>query len=279
MAGVNQSFLESPQVKKLSQITYDMWQLGWAERHSGNISCLLTEEEVSPYLDTDSALRRISLDFPVNELANRYLLITGSGKYFKNIKDDLEGSLGLLRIHEDGKGADLLCGLADGGRPTSELPTHLMSHIVRSRRDPSHRVIMHTHPTHLVAMSFNHDLDEQRFTRTLWKMCTECIVVFPEGIGILPWMVPGTDSIGRATARKMEQCRLVLWPHHGIFGAGTSLDDAFGLIETAEKAAQVYMLANGQRGGMKQAITDRELLELAHTFGVTPASWFQPAKE
>lgn len=279
MAGVSRSFLDSPIVRKLSQITYDIWQLGWAERNSGNISCLLTEEEVSPYLDSGSALRSIFLNFRVSELANRYLLITGSGKYFKNIKDDPKGCLGLLRIQEDGKSADLLWGLSDGGHPTSELPTHLMSHVVRLKRDPSHRIIMHTHPTHLVAMSFNHELDEQRFTKTLWKMCTESIVVFPEGIGILPWMVPGTDLIGRATARKMEQYRLVLWPHHGVFGAGTSLDEVFGLIETAEKAAQVYMLANGQRGGIKQTITDRELMDLADAFGVTPASWFHPAKE
>lgn len=279
MAGVSRSFSDSPTVRKLSQITYDIWQLGWAERNSGNISCLLTEEEVSPYLDSGSALRSIFLNFRVSELANRYLLITGSGKYFKNIKDDPKGCLGLLRIQEDGKSADLLWGLSDGGHPTSELPTHLMSHVVRLKRDPSHRIIMHTHPTHLVAMSFNHELDEQRFTKTLWKMCTESIVVFPEGIGILPWMVPGTDLIGRATARKMEQYRLVLWPHHGVFGAGTSLDEVFGLIETAEKAAQVYMLANGQRGGIKQTITDRELMDLADAFGVTPASWFHPAKE
>lgn len=276
---VKKSFLESPNVKKLSQITYDMWQLGWAERHSGNISCILTEEEVTPYLDTDSALRSLSLGFQVNELANRYLLLTGSGKYFKNIKDDPESCLGLVRIREDGKSADLLWGLADGGRPTSELPTHLMSHVVRLKQDPSHRIILHTHPTHLLAMSFNHELDEQRFTKTLWKMCTECIIVFPEGVGILPWMVPGTDLIGKATARKMEQYRLVLWPHHGIFGAGNTLDEAFGLIETAEKAAQVYLLANGQQGGIKQAITDQELMDLANTFGVTPASWFHPEKE
>ena len=276
---VSRSFLDSPTVRKLSQITYDMWQLGWAERNSGNISCLLTEEEISPYLDSGSALRSISLNFQIGELANCYLLITGSGKYFKNIKDDPEGCLGLLRIHEDGKSADLLWGLSGDAQPTSELPTHLMSHVVRLKRDPSHRIIMHTHPTHLLAMSFNHVLDEQRFTKTLWKMCTESIVVFPEGIGILPWMVPGTDLIGKATARKMEQYRLVLWPHHGVFGAGTSLDEVFGLIETAEKAAQVYMLANGQRGGIKQTITDRELMDLAHAFGVTPASWFHPAKE
>lgn len=100
-------------------------------------------------------------------------------------------------------------------------------------------------------------------------MCTECIVVFPEGVGIIPWMVPGTDAIGRATAAKMKNVRLVVWPHHGVFGAGTTMDEAFGLIETAEKAAQVYTIVCAQ-GGIKQAITDQQLLELADAFGVVP---------
>jgi rhamnulose-1-phosphate aldolase len=99
-------------------------------------------------------------------------------------------------------------------------------------------------------------------------MCTECIVVFPEGLGIIPWMVPGSDSIGRATADKMKHHRAVLWPHHGIFGTGSTLDEAFGLIETIEKAAQIYMLIAGK--DIRQRITDEELAELARAFGVTP---------
>ena len=31
-------------------------------------------------------------------------------------------------------------------------------------------------------------------------MCTECLVVFPDGVGIIPWLVPGTNEIGVATA-------------------------------------------------------------------------------
>ena len=35
-------------------------------------------------------------------------------------------------------------------------------------------------------MNYVHELDEKKFTHTLWEMCTECIVVFPDGIGVLP---------------------------------------------------------------------------------------------
>ena len=69
-------------------------------------------------------------------------------------------------------------------------------------------------------------------------MITECIVVFPDGVGVLPWMVCGNEEIGLATAKKMETCRIVVWAHHGILASGSSLNDAFGLIETVNKAAK-----------------------------------------
>ncbi len=265
-----QSILSAPFLKEMMTTTHDMWQLGWDELNGGNISLLLTEEEVEPYVNIDHVLRWITLDFPVKELAGRYFLVTASGKYFRKIIENPDECLVLLRVSEDGKSIEVLWGLSDGGNPTSELPSHFMSHIERLKYDPEHRVIMHSHTTNLIAMTFTHDLDEISLTRTLWQMCTECIVVFPEGVGILPWMVPGTSEIGQETAKKMSEFRLVVWPHHGIFGAGKSLAEAFGLIETVEKAAKVYMLASAHQGGMKQVITDEELLDLANAFQVNP---------
>ncbi|MDL4843045.1 rhamnulose-1-phosphate aldolase [Aquibacillus rhizosphaerae] len=267
----NEHVLMAPFVKEMMDTTYNMWKFGWDERNGGNISYLLTEEEIAPFIDTHRVLRTIPLDFPVTELANKYFIVTGSGKYFKNVIEKPEDCLGIIRVNADGNSIDLLWGLEKDAKPTSELASHFMSHIIRLKKDPKHRVIMHTHTTNVIAMTFTHELDEKAFTKTLWRMCTECIVVFPEGVGILPWMVPGTDLIGKETAKKMNEHRLVVWPHHGIFSAGESIDDAFGLIETAEKAAQVYMLVSSHQGGMKQAITDQQLLDLANVFGVTPA--------
>ena len=172
----------------------------------------------------------------------------------------------LIRLAEGGQTAQLLWGYTDGGSFTSELPAHMMSHGVRLQVDPQSRVVMHCHPTNLLAMTFVHDLDEAAFTRTLWQMCTECIVVFPDGVGVLPWMLCGTNSIGEATAEKMKEFRLVIWGMHGIYGAGKTMDETFGLIETVEKAAQIYMLtAHMPR---INTIKDSEMQELAEFFGV-----------
>ncbi|BDP48788.1 hypothetical protein EfmJHP10_02240 [Enterococcus faecium] len=148
-----------------------------------------------------------------------------------------------------------------------------MSHIARLEVDPDNRIVMHCHASHLLAMSFTHELDERSFSRTLWQMCTECLVVFPEGISIIPWMVPGTNEIGEATAEKMKETRLVLWPQHGIYGSGKDMDEVFGLIETAEKAAEVYTYVKAQ-GPILQTITDENLWHLADAFGVTPKAGY-----
>ena len=103
----------------------------------------------------------------------------------------------------------------------------------------------------------------------LWEGSTECLVVFPDGVGILPWMVPGTDEIGQATAETMQKHSLVLWPFHGVFGSGPTLDETFVLIDTAEKSAEVLVKVLSM-GGMKQTITREELIALGKRFNVQP---------
>lgn len=253
-------------IQELCDTTENMYRLGWDERNGGNISYLLHEEEVAVCLDINCVRRTIPLGFDAKELIGKYFLVTGTGKYFKNVEGDPEANLGIIRIAKDGETAELLWGYSDGGKFTSELPAHLMCHMARLKQDPENRVIIHSHPTHTLAMNYVHELDEKKFTHTLWEMCTECIVVFPDGVGILPWMLCGTNSIGEATAKKMEEFRLVIWGMHGIYGAGKSLDETFGLIETVEKAAQIYMLTcNRPR---INTITDAQLKELAEAFGV-----------
>jgi len=265
--------LESVFVKEMIEVTTNLYNHGWDERNGGNVSYLLKDEDVIPYIDINKVIREIPMQFDASKLATKIFLVTGSGKYFKNVKNAPAKNIGLIRIKEDGKSLELLWGLEDEAVPTSELPSHLMTHISRLSVDPNNRIVMHCHASHLLAMTYSHDLDEKSFTRTLWKMCTECLVVFPEGVSIIPWLVPGTNKIGEATAEKMKETRLVVWPHHGIYGAGKDIDEVYGLIETAEKAAEVYTYVQAQ-GGIKQTITDEQLLDLAEAFEVVPRKEF-----
>lgn len=264
--------MTAPFVTEVRKICQVMYNKGWDERNGGNISCILDSKEVAEYIDITKVQRWIPLESAKAELAGKIFIVTGTGKYFKNVYDDPCNNLGIIVVSEDGASVGVLWGFEDGGRPTSELSSHLLSHIVRLKADPKHRVIMHTHATNLLAMTFVVELSEREFSRILWQMCTECLVVFPDGIGVLPWMVCGSDDIGFATAQKMKDYRMVIWGQHGIFGAGHDIDETFGLIETAEKAAEVYFkIANLP---LKQTITDDELKKLAAAFGVTPKAGF-----
>ena len=244
----------------------NMYNHGWDERNGGNVSWMLEEADVTEYVDVNKVLRVIPTGFSAPELAGRYFIVTGTGKYFKNVQYDPARNMGLFRIAADGENAELLWGYSDGGQFTSELPAHLMSHVSRLKVNPANRVVMHCHPANLLAMTYVHTLDEKEFTRTLWQMCTECIVVFPDGVNVLPWMLCGTNEIGEATAEKMQTARLVVWAQHGIYGAGVDLDETFGLIETAEKGAEIYMKI--AHLPLVNTITDEQMHQLEKRFNI-----------
>ena len=57
----------------------------------------------------------------------------------------------------------------------------------------------------------------------------------------------------------------MVWAQHGLYGAGSDLDEAFGLIETAEKAAEIYMKI--AHLPILNTITDEQLKLIADYFG------------
>ncbi len=259
--------LNAPFVQDMCRATANMYRQGWDERNGGNISYMLDEKDVAEYLDVTKVIREIPTGFDAKALAGKYFIVTGTGKYFKNVEIDPENNLGIVRISADGSKAELLWGYSDGGKFTSEFPAHMMSHIQRLAVDPNHRIVMHSHPTYTIAMNAVCPIDEKDFTHKLWQSNTEAIVVFPDGVGVLPCMVCGTNEIGEATAEKMKNFRLVVWSNHGIYGTGKDMDEAFGLIETVEKTAQIYMLALGHT---LNVIPDETLKALADRFSVHP---------
>jgi rhamnulose-1-phosphate aldolase len=261
---------ESWFVAEMIRVTTDMWQKGWDERNGGNVSLRLTKEDVAPYLPLWTSPRVRPMTEPVRGLDGECFLVTGTGAYFRNVEREPQENLGIIRVIDGGDAVEILWGFGSDGGPTSELPAHLKSHYACQLREGTpKRVIMHCHATNLVSLSYVLELTSANITRALWEGSTECLVVFPDGIGTLEWMVPGTDSIGDATAALLSHHPLALWPFHGVFAAGSTLNEAFGLIDTVEKSSELLVKIISM-GGPRQTISTQNLIDLARHFGVTP---------
>ena len=249
---------------------------GFHERNGGNLSYRMTADDVKaakallkgrkpgPWVDVDP-----KGDVAVPGLAGEWFLVTGSGKFFRNVAYDTEASVAICEL--DGAGAHyrLRWGLRDGGRPTSEFSSHLMNLEAKDRASGGRvRVIYHAHPASLIAMTFVVPLTARAWTRALWNTMTECPVIFPEGVGVVKWMVPGGREIAVATSKLMEKYNNVVWAHHGLFCAADTFDNAMGQMETIEKAARIFMTVRAS--GMKpvSGITTAGYKAIGKAFGV-----------
>ena len=251
----------------------DGWDQGWHERNGGNLTYRMRPKEVEqcrPYFNAIPG-QWVNMGVQADNLRGEFFISTGSGKYFRNVPLAPQDNICIVEINEAGDAWRIVWGLEKGGRPTSEFPSHFLNHSVRKEATGGAcRVIYHAHPANLIAMTYILPLTARDFTRALWKSATECPVVFPGGVGVVPWMVPGGSNIALATSQLMKEYDAAVWAHHGLFASGPDFDTTFGLMHTIEKAAQIYILAlSAGQGRILQTIEDDDLRAIAKDFGVT----------
>lgn len=262
--------LDAEFVQGFMRMADDGWNQGWHERNGGNLSYRIKPEEVESVKEELQPRGWQSIGAAVPQLGGEYFLVTGSGKYFRNVAIKPQDSLCIIELDGAGENYRICWGLVNGGRPTSELPSHLMNHQVKAAATQGrHRVIYHCHPANTIALTFVLPLTDEAFTRELWEMATECPVVFPEGIGVVPWMVPGGRDIAVATSELMKQYNVAIWAHHGMFCSGTDFDEAFGLMHTVEKSAEILVKVLSMGAGKRQTIQPDDFRRLAADFGVS----------
>ena len=262
--------LDAEFVQGFIRMANDGWEQGWHERNGGNLSYRIRPEEVEAVKEDFEPKEWQPIGTSVPKLAKEYFLVTGSGKYFRNVIIKPEDSICIIELDEKGENYRIVWGLVNGGRPTSELPSHLMNHEVKMiATGGKHRVIYHAHTTNIIALTFVLPLEDKVFTRELWEMATECPVVFPEGVGVVPWMVPGGRDIAVATSELMKKYNLAIWAHHGMFASGEDFDLTFWLMHTAEKSAEILVKMLSMQPNKRQTITPDNFRGLAKDFNVT----------
>lgn len=258
-------------LKDYIRMCNDGWLQGWHERNGGNLTYRMTDEEVNecrPYFSFERPW--VNMGVQADNLKNEYFLATGSGKFFRNVILEPQDNICIVEINDKGDSYRIVWGLVKGGRPTSEFPSHFMNHSVRkAATNGENRVIYHAHPANVIALTYVLPLTAKAFTRALWQSATECPVVFPNGVGVVEWMVPGGSDIAMATSRLMEKYEAAVWAHHGLFCSGPDFDITFGLMHTIEKAAEIFVKVLSMGKDIKQTITDDNLRAIAKEFGVT----------
>lgn len=265
------NILEQPFVKGFIRMCTDGWNQGWHERNGGNLSYRIKEDEIKAVekdLKEDRAWQPIGTSVP--DLAGEFFLVTGSGRYMRNVSLDPEANISIIELDSKGENFRIRWGMRDGGRPTSELPSHLMNlEVKKISTNGAYRVVYHAHCTNIIALTFVLPLEDKTFTRELWECATECPVVFPQGIGVVPWMVPGGRDIAVATSRLMKEYDVAVWAHHGMFCAGPDFDTTFGLMHTVEKSAEILVKILSMVPAKRQTIQPDDFRALAKDFKVS----------
>lgn len=259
-------------IKEVAETLHRCWSMGWNEANGGNLSMRIDQEkhanDIKGFVASVKDIREIPLSKAEPDLAGEYFIVTGTGQYFRNAIAHPAQVLGVVQITEKGESYKILWGFENGGRATSEFPTHLAGHRTRLKQAKrQENVILHCHPPELITLSFVLPLNSALLTENLWTKMPECIVIFPDGLHVVEPMLPGTVNIADHTAEKMLMGRIVFWAHHGIFVSEKSLDSAFGLVETIEKSAMIHrkILSCGTQ---KQTISKTILMELIEAFNL-----------
>lgn len=117
------------------------------------------------------------------------------------------------------------------GRPSSETPMHLALY---QNRDDIQSVV-HAHPPISTAM-----------TVTGSPLATN---IMPEAVMVLgdvptvPYQMPSTWEFANMVGKAMQHTNAALLENHGAVAIGPSLQAAFNVMETIERAAQIFSIA------------------------------------
>ena len=265
-------------IHELCHVTYDMWNKGWDEYNGGNVSYRLTKDEANSLgadlLETAYAYyveerEEVEVLNVPEHVQGEYLLITASGSQFRTLCLQPEVDTGIIQLTPNGY--RVVAGFVTGKRPTSEIFMHILAHAARIKVDPEHRVVIHNHATNIAVYSLLDEVTSESLTLDLWSVLTESIVVFHDGIAVLPWEVPGTQLIGVDTARELATHRLVVWAKHGVLSTGKDYQDCFGLIETADKAAHIALelkRVSGKSVSENNVLSKADLRKICDVLGV-----------
>jgi rhamnulose-1-phosphate aldolase len=213
----------------------------------------------------------IDLPAPAPELAGFGFLATGSGRRLREIGVSPEQNLAFVRVEKGGRtGTQYTSPDRLFARLTSEINSHLAVHRDRiASTGGNFQALVHAQPLHLVYLSnIARYQDYLYFNRHVLRWQPECIANIPDGIGVVPFIVPGSSELMEANIRAMRDHHMVLWSKHGVMvRSDSSVKKACDLIEYAETSAR-YECLNLTNLGLGDGLTLSEIHAVCEANGI-----------
>jgi rhamnulose-1-phosphate aldolase len=161
----------------------------------------------------------------------------------RDVARDWTRRLCLAHLDAAGAGYTLPWRGGEDLRPTSEFNSHLAIHHTNAEIGREARVVVHTHPTEIIAMTHLAQFKSaDALNKVLWSMMPEAVFTFPEGVGFAPYQMTGTDALEQETVRVVRQHRVCVWEKHGCLAVGADVQSAFDVLDTVNKCARIFFL-------------------------------------
>ena len=219
------------EIEKVAEVAGYLWQKGWAERNGGNITVNVTEHADEAIRALPAISERYPIGTELPRLKGCYFFCKGTNRRMRD-----------LARRPMGYGA-----IATGN---------------------GYKAALHTHPIDLVAMTHNPAfLAKDVLTKLLWSMIPETRAFCPKGLGIVPYEMPSSVKLARATVEALKDYDVVMWEKHGVCAVGPDIIEAFDQVDVLSKAAQIYQTARAM-GFVPTGTTQEQMDELQRAFNL-----------
>jgi rhamnulose-1-phosphate aldolase len=253
-------------LNQLGQVGKRLSDIGAAEGAAGNLSICFREP-----LDVTGLFPKmeiVELPVQVPDLAGGTLIVTGSGRRLRDILEAPTSNLACIIVEAGGRTGRMFTSYdCPFKRVTSEFNSHLAVHHDQMRsRDINLHTILHGQPLYLTFLSHLASYQNPQYlNRHLLRWQPETILTFPEGIGVLPFMLLASNQLMVETMLTLREHQLVIWSQHGVMArSDNSISHTLDLIEYAETAAH-YECLNLLGGDLGSGLTPEAIRAIAES--------------
>lgn len=213
----------------------------------------------------------IRLPAPAPHLAGGGMLMSGSGRRLREVLTDPAANLGFVAFNPGGETGKLYTSTRRlFAKLSSEVNSHIAIHEDQvAQTGTNFNAVVHAQPRHLTYLSHVPQYRDERYlNQRLLRWQPEMIVNFSDGIGVVPFQVPGSNELMSATVQSLREHNLIIWCKHGIVSrSDVSIKRATDRVEYAEAAAQ-YEYLDLANHTMADGLSPEEIRTICTTWNI-----------